>query len=163
MKEQVIPINKIKIMKHLKLFEAFKHGIDLVLRFKDYSEYEKAINFFDNESSFSPGEYNSEFLSMTFACTDQVDADVTEEEIKNELDENGFSDFYFESEGEDEEYFGESSDDLKANFRSWEYDHDNAEDANGLFNILVQRHPNEDKGKLKDLAFSWVGFEENEE
>lgn len=153
-------------MKYLKQFEKFKQGIDLVLRFKDYSEYEKAINFFDNESSFSPGEYNSEFLSMTFACTDQVDADVTEEEIQNELDENGFSDFYFESEGEDEEDYrveSGSSDDLKANFRSWEYDHDNAEDANGLFNILVQRHPNEDEKKLKDLAFHWVGFEEGEE
>ena len=39
----------------------------------------------------------------------------------------------------------------------------NLDDAIGLFNILVARHPKEDKDRLKELAFNWVGYEENDE
>lgn len=52
------------------------------------------------------------------------------------------------------------SDDLKSNFRSWEYDHDNEKDAEGLFAILKDRHPNESDEKLKQMAYNWVGYEE---
>jgi len=51
-------------------------------------------------------------------------------------------------------------DDLKSNFRSWESDHDNEDDANGLFSILMTRHPKENEAKLRKLAFDWVGYEE---
>ena len=51
------------------------------------------------------------------------------------------------------------SDDLKSNFRSYEYDHDNEEDANGLWNILIERHPDEDPEKLKEFAYNWTGYE----
>ena len=51
------------------------------------------------------------------------------------------------------------SDDLRANFRSWEMDHDNEEDAMSLFNILLGRHPNYSINALKKLAYDWVGCE----
>ena len=51
------------------------------------------------------------------------------------------------------------SDDLKANFRSWEYDHDNEDDAKGLFDILCERHPDFDKDELEEMAYHWVGLE----
>ncbi|MCK9415543.1 hypothetical protein M0Q97_02660 [Candidatus Dojkabacteria bacterium] len=169
-------------MKHLKLFEQFNNNeINLIVKFKDKDEYFKAIEFFQNNSEFFAEEFNDEFRSISFSCLDQDDADVTEKAIQDELDENDFSNFYFESEDtinsfeynerinydEDEEKNEEvesySFDDLKANFRSWQYDHDNYDDAIGLFNILVARHPKEDEDKLKELAFNWVGYEENEE
>lgn len=152
-------------MKHLKLFEQFNNGINLLVKFKDEDEYFKAIEFFQNNSEFLAEEYDDEFRSISFFCSDQDDADVTENAIRDELDENGFSNFYFESEDEEDSDEVESyaSDDLKANFRSWEYDHDNYDDAIGLFNILVARHPKEDKDRLKELAFNWVGYEENDE
>lgn len=53
-------------------------------------------------------------------------------------------------------------DDLKANFRSWEQDHDNKEDAEGLYNILKERHPEEDDTYLKSQAYHWVGYEEEQ-
>jgi len=52
------------------------------------------------------------------------------------------------------------TDDLKANFRSWEMDHDNEEDANELFGILVGRHPNQHPELLRERAYEWVGYEQ---
>lgn len=166
-------------MKHIKLFENFNKDINLIVKFKNEDEYFKAIEFFKNDSTFFPNDYNGEFLSISFSCSDQDDADETEKAIQDELDQNDFSNFYFEIEDdedfdeieefeeedddEDEEVESSAIDDLKANFRSWEYDHDNEEDANELFNILVDRHPYEDEEKLKDLAFGWVGYEEDNE
>lgn len=88
-------------MKHIKLFENF-NNINLILKFNNPDEYFKAIEYFKDDSKFFPNEYDSEFLSMSFSCTDQEDADATEIEIQNELDENGFSNFYFESEDGEE-------------------------------------------------------------
>lgn len=51
-------------------------------------------------------------------------------------------------------------DDLKANFRSWEIDHNNQEDAELLYSILCERHPNENHKSLKEWAYHWVGYEE---
>ena len=53
-------------------------------------------------------------------------------------------------------------DDLKANFRSWEQDHDTVEDAEGLYNILKERHPEEDDAYLKSQAYHWVGVDYKE-
>lgn len=86
-------------MKHLKLFEQFNNSeINLIVKFKDEDEFFKAIHFFQNESDFLPNEYNNDFLSISFSCSDQDDVDVTEKAIQDELDENNFSNFYFESE-----------------------------------------------------------------
>ena len=52
------------------------------------------------------------------------------------------------------------SDDLKSNFRSWEMDHDNQEDADELAGILADRHPHEDPERLRVMAYNWVGFED---
>lgn len=49
-------------------------------------------------------------------------------------------------------------DDLKANFRSWEYDCDNINDANNLWAVLMQRHPNVDPKMLQSAAYHWVGY-----
>lgn len=84
-------------MKHLKLYEKYR-DVNLTVNFNDVDEYFRAAKFFKEDSSFTPNEYDSEFLSISFSCSDQDDADVTEQEIQNELDENDFSDFYFESE-----------------------------------------------------------------
>ena len=85
-------------MKHLKLYENYRDDVNLTVNFNDIDEYFRAAEFFKEDSSFTPNEYDSEFLSISFSCSDQDDADVTEQEIQNELDENDFSDFYFESE-----------------------------------------------------------------
>ena len=69
---------------------------------KDEDEYFKAIEFFQNNSEFLAEEYDDEFRSISFFCSDQDDADVTENAIRDELDENGFSNFYFESEDEED-------------------------------------------------------------
>lgn len=53
----------------------------------------------------------------------------------------------------------ELMDDLKANFRSWEYDHDNEDDAEGLYHILMQRHPESNSDWVREIAYHWVGFE----
>lgn len=50
------------------------------------------------------------------------------------------------------------SDDLKSNFRSWEIDHDNREDAESLFETLKSRHPDEKKATLYKAALDWVGY-----
>jgi len=54
-------------------------------------------------------------------------------------------------------------DDLKANFRSWEIDHDNEESANELYGILCSRHPNENPAVLKEWAYDWVGYDDGYE
>lgn len=58
---------------------------------------------------------------------------------------------------------GHFLDDLKANFRSWEQDHDNQKDAEDLFKIMSERHPEEDSIKLKEWCYHWVGYEEPKE
>ena len=51
-------------------------------------------------------------------------------------------------------------DDLKSNFRSWEQNCDNLEDAEQLTSIMINRHPEEDPNKIKDWCWDWVGYEE---
>lgn len=52
------------------------------------------------------------------------------------------------------------TDDLKANFRSWELGESTEEKANELFHILLGRHPDEDPDKLNAAARDWVGVDE---
>jgi hypothetical protein len=87
-------------MKHLKIFEQFNKNINLILKFDNEDEYFKAVEYFKDDSQFFPNDYDSEFLSISFSCSDQDDADVTEQAIQDELDENDFSNYYFESEDE---------------------------------------------------------------
>lgn len=53
----------------------------------------------------------------------------------------------------------EASDDLKANFRSWEADHDNQEDADSLFFEMSARHPHCKSAWLRELCDNWVGYD----
>jgi hypothetical protein len=72
-------------------------------------------------------------------------------------------------EDEADEYIKEDSprahplDDLKANFRSWEQGCDTPNEAEELFNILSDLHPNFDKKELKQIAYDWVGCETEDE
>jgi len=50
------------------------------------------------------------------------------------------------------------SDDLKSNFRSWETDHDNEEDAKCLATMLMRRHPINSEEAM-EIASEWVGYE----
>lgn len=84
-------------MKYVKTFESY-NSINLDLRFNDYDEYMKAVEYFNEESQFFPNDTNSEFKSITFYCTDQNDADITEAEITNDLKTKGFNNYYFEQE-----------------------------------------------------------------
>lgn len=84
-------------MKHIKTFESFG-SVKLVVKFHNEEEYYKAVEFFDSKSIYSPEDFNQEFKSITFQCTDQDDADATEKEINSELLENNFNNYYFEQE-----------------------------------------------------------------
>jgi hypothetical protein len=55
-------------------------------------------------------------------------------------------------------------DDLKSNFRSWEMDSDNEQDAENLYNILMTRHSDLKPDEVREIAYDWVGYEpKNEE
>jgi hypothetical protein len=82
-------------MKHLKKYENFK-SINLSIKFNDFDEYLKAIEFFNSKSNFSAENTNSEFKTISFSCTDQDDANLTEKEIETELINNNFENYYFE-------------------------------------------------------------------
>lgn len=69
----------------------------------------------------------------------------------------------FEQFNLNESKHGHFLDDLKTNFRSWEQDHDNQKDAEELFNIMSQRHPEVDPMSLKEWCYRWVGYEEPKE
>lgn len=66
----------------------------LLLIFHSRAEYERAIEFFDNQSDFFPYDKNDEFRSFTFEEGGNIDA--LEQGISDELAENGFEDYYFE-------------------------------------------------------------------
>lgn len=85
-------------MKYVKTFESYNNDIKLDLRITDDDEYHKAVEFFNNKSVFYPESTNDEFNSISFQCTNQDDADVTEKGITDELIKNNFDDFYFEQE-----------------------------------------------------------------
>lgn len=82
-------------MNYIKLFEEFEDTI-LVLRFNDTEEYLKAVEYFNSKSPFSPSDTNYEFKSISFYCSDQDDADITENDITDELNTQGFDNYYFE-------------------------------------------------------------------
>jgi len=84
-------------MKHIKLFENY-NGVKLHLKFDDVDEYLKAVDYFNSKSNFYFDDINYEFKTITFHCSDQDDADITEEEIDAELLKNNFDNYYFESE-----------------------------------------------------------------
>ena len=70
----------------------------LLLTFTDSKEFTKAVSFFNGESSFVSDVANFEFSSLSFTCTSKNDIDSLENEINTELIENGFDNYYFESE-----------------------------------------------------------------
>lgn len=86
-------------MKHkrIKLYKEYAN-FNLVLKFKSFDEYSHALEFFNTESSFYPDETNSEFLSLSFSCSNQEDLDATETSIEEELVSKGFNNYYFETE-----------------------------------------------------------------
>ena len=89
---------------------------------------------------------NTEFsdTEQVFDEDEEIEDNTTEEkEVENEEDE----------EVEEEDVL----DDLKSNFRSWEQDCNDEDSAEELLEILIDRHPNEDKEYLKDLVYDWVG------
>lgn len=49
-------------------------------------------------------------------------------------------------------------DDLKSNFRSWEQDCDNINDAETLFATLQSRHRDVSETELREAAYDWVGY-----
>ena len=71
---------------------------NLNLKFADFDEYSRAVDFFNSSSAFHVKDENLEFKSLTFSCLDQDDMDITENEIDNELIKNGFDNYFFESE-----------------------------------------------------------------
>ena len=68
----------------------------LLLSFKDEATYQAAKTFFDNESEFYPDEAQDEY--RTFVFEESNDIDVLEAEISKELEDEDFTDYYFESE-----------------------------------------------------------------
>jgi len=50
------------------------------------------------------------------------------------------------------------TDDLKANFRSWEYDHNDITNAELLTLIMQQRHPDEDPDVVRVYCYDWIGL-----
>lgn len=55
------------------------------------------------------------------------------------------------------------SDDLKANFRSWEDQENSEDDAEELTGILISRHPDYNEQSLKEMAYHWCGVDTAEE
>lgn len=54
--------------------------------------------------------------------------------------------------------------DLETNYSSWKKgDHNNAEDADQLASILMERHPNANKEQITKMAYDWVGYDPNDE
>ena len=66
---------------------------NLVLFFRNKSEYERAKDFFENVSDFYAHEMNDEFKSLTFA--EDGDLDTLETCITQELEDNGFVGYWF--------------------------------------------------------------------
>lgn len=94
-------------MYHKTIFEIFKkiknmritETAFLVLRFKQETEYRRALDFFASDySSFTINHNNDEFHSLHFEVSHQDDADNTERYMTKELIENSFESFWFESE-----------------------------------------------------------------
>lgn len=57
------------------------------------------------------------------------------------------------------EGFGELSDYLKSDCRSWEYDADNYDDTMKLANHLKQKFPKLDSDEIEKIAADWTGYE----
>lgn len=70
-------------------------------------------------------------------------------------DSRNFDEEQMENEGGVET---EISDDLKANFRSWEKDCDNQECFDNLCAIMSERHPNLEPDTIAEICGNWIGF-----
>lgn len=70
---------------------------ELVLKCKTYDDYTKAKKHFKKESEFYPFEYNEEFMSIHFAVDGKSDADITEQQIADELAQTDIENYYWES------------------------------------------------------------------
>jgi len=60
------------------------------------------------------------------------------------------------------ESFGELSDYLKSNCRSWEYDADNEDDTMKLANHLKEKFPDLNFDRIYSIASDWTGYEPKE-
>jgi len=61
-----------------------------------------------------------------------------------------------------DEQSSDINDDLKSNFRSWEYDHDNYEDTDKLSRMLAHRHPDMNMDEIWNIACDWTGFDDSQ-
>lgn len=76
----------------------------LYVSFPNKTDYEKAKDFFANESGFSAQNEIDEFKSIGFVVSSQEDADFTEIEITKELNKAGFDNYRFELEDSFEQF-----------------------------------------------------------
>lgn len=76
----------------------------LYVSFPNKTDYEKAKDFFANESGFSAQNEIDEFKSIGFVVSSQEDADSTEIEITKELNKAGFDNYRFELEDSFEQF-----------------------------------------------------------
>lgn len=67
----------------------------LELHFKNYADYKRAKNFFDEYSAYLYHRYDERFNSLLFEVDDQDDADGLEAILNEELIQNGFESFWF--------------------------------------------------------------------
>jgi hypothetical protein len=74
----------------------------LLLKLNNKQDFQTAVEWFDsknNEAAFCNDSENEEFLSLSFAVTDQNDADALELDLDSEIIENtDITGFYFEIE-----------------------------------------------------------------
>jgi hypothetical protein len=69
--------------------------MELNLFFKSREEYERAKDFFENESAFYANEMNDELRCLTF--NEEISIDAIEKAITDELTENNFNGYWFEA------------------------------------------------------------------
>jgi len=116
-------------------------------------------------------EYTGNLLNTKRPMYDSIEVgDDQYDELIDQLDDNDMR-IYHEvmagnksideslNEGRRDVSEAHPSDDLMANFRSWEQDCDNEKDAEELLSILIDRHPDYDKDELEELAYHWCGVE----
>lgn len=68
----------------------------LLLFFHSYAEYTRGKDHFDNVSDYYAEDANDEFRALTFDEGNDIDA--LESALTDELDNLGFTSYYFESE-----------------------------------------------------------------
>lgn len=155
-------------MKNLKSFrqfinEDYEFPEDIKTKFDDYfktpQEFEEWVNSGDNEGGIDWDSIIEELPDVLGLPHNDETIEKLRLFVKEYNDINNCT-FDDNSGGYSEV---DIMDDLKSNFRSWEIDHDNEDDANGLFVTLMTRHPDVEAEKVREIAYQWVGYEPKEE